>query len=312
MPLRKIAGRVLAGIALSIVLIVVWGVAIEPRLFDTEEETIRLEGLPVEWHGRRIALIADFQVGMWMANTGTARRMVQRLVDEKPAAVLIAGDFLYKADDALDERIAEAVGIVRPLTEAAIPTFAVLGNHDYSLDLRDDSKNSEMAIRLRAALEKAGIRVLRNEAVPLTLGTRATNVDPGAASPDTTALHLVGIGSHWANEDAPEAAIDRVPLGAPYVVLMHNPRSFESIAAGRAPVAFAAHTHGGQIRVPFTPDWSWLTMVKEDPLHVDGWSRGGYGERGNRLYVNRGIGFSDVPVRINCPPELTLFTLEGT
>ena len=33
------------------------------------------------------------------------------------------------------------------------------------------------------------------------------------------------------------------------------------------------------------------------------------GAAGNRLYVNRGIGFSYVPVRIDCPPELTLFTL---
>lgn len=309
--LRKIVALVLVGVALSIVLVVAWGVVVEPRLIDVEEETIRLERLPAEWNGRRIALIADFQVGMWLANTGTARRIVRRLVEEKPAAVLIAGDFLYKADDTLDELIAEAVGIVQPLADAGIPTFAVLGNHDYSLDLRDDSKNSEMAKRLRAALETAGIRVLHNEAVPVPLGTSAITADAGAFPVDTAALHVVGIGSHWAKEDAPEAAIDHVPVGAPYVVLMHNPRSFERISAGRAPVAFAAHTHGGQIRVPFKPDWSWLTLVKEDSLHVDGWSRGRYGEDGNNLYVNRGIGFSDVPVRINCRPEMTLFTLEG-
>lgn len=32
-------------------------------------------------------------------------------------------------------------------------------------------------------------------------------------------------------------------------------------------------------------------------------------ERGNRLYVNRGIGFSSISVRINCRPELTMLTL---
>jgi predicted MPP superfamily phosphohydrolase len=45
-------------------------------------------------------------------------------------------------------------------------------------------------------------------------------------------------------------------------------------------------------------------------VHADGWIRDrGFGAPGNTLYVNRGIGFSDVPIRINCPPELTLFTL---
>jgi predicted MPP superfamily phosphohydrolase len=35
-----------------------------------------------------------------------------------------------------------------------------------------------------------------------------------------------------------------------------------------------------------------------------------HGQAGKRLYVNRGIGFSIVPVRINAVPELTIFTLE--
>ncbi|CAN5381595.1 hypothetical protein BH20ACI2_BH20ACI2_09410 [soil metagenome] len=31
----------------------------------------------------------------------------------------------------------------------------------------------------------------------------------------------------------------------------------------------------------------------------------------NLLYVNRGIGFSSFPVRINCRPELTIFSLRS-
>ncbi len=43
---------------------------------------------------------------------------------------------------------------------------------------------------------------------------------------------------------------------------------------------------------------------------MDGWIEG-FGEPGNQLYVNRGIGFSVVPIRILCPPEVTLFTLRS-
>jgi predicted MPP superfamily phosphohydrolase len=71
-----------------------------------------------------------------------------------------------------------------------------------------------------------------------------------------------------------------------------------------------AHTHGGQMRVPFTPDWSWTRLITSERVPADGWAEG-YGARGNQLYVNRGIGFSLIPVRVNCRPELTVFTLRG-
>lgn len=51
-----------------------------------------------------------------------------------------------------------------------------------------------------------------------------------------------------------------------------------------------------------------MSLVKSHEVQADGWIAG-YGQAGNRLYVNRGVGFTYVPVRINCPPELTMFTL---
>jgi len=47
--------------------------------------------------------------------------------------VLIAGDFVYDADCSVNSLLHEAPGIVQPIPGARIPTYAVLGNHDYSL-----------------------------------------------------------------------------------------------------------------------------------------------------------------------------------
>jgi len=88
---------------------------------------------------------------------------------------------------------------------------------------------------------------------------------------------------------------------------MHNPRSFAVLPPGTAPFAIAGHTHGGQVRVPLAPGWSYLSLVTED-LPIEGWAHG-FGNSGNRLYVSRGVGMSIVPARLNCPPELTIFTL---
>ncbi len=51
-----------------------------------------------------------------------------------------------------------------------------------------------------------------------------------------------------------------------------------------------------------------LDRVNEERPDLSGWIHD-YGQPGNRLYINRGIGFSRFPIRINCPPEITLFTL---
>lgn len=297
------AFKYVGGALLALVgLLFVWGFLVEPRLIDAEEEVGIVPELPPAWAGQRIAVVADYQVGMWGANTGTMRRITEQLVEERPAAVLLAGDFVYKAGDDPEEEIATVVEIVRPLAEAGIPAFAVLGNHDYSLDRRDDPRDARLAERVEKALEGAGVRVLHNEAVPLERSAGAAR----AAEP----LYLVGIGSEWAREARPEVALRGVPAAAARVVFMHNPSSFPGIPAGEAPLAIAGHTHGGQIRIPGTPRWSWLSIVGEGEVHADGWIRDrDFGQPGNRLYVNRGVGFSDVPVRINCVPEITYFRL---
>lgn len=292
-----------AAVLSFLLLLAGWGFLIEPRLIDTEEEVARIPGLPAEWNGQRIAVIADYQVGMWGANTGTMERITERLIRERPAAVLIAGDFVYKPGDDASGEIDRAIEIVRPLTAAGVPTFAVFGNHDYSLDVETDPKNEQVAQRLQQALEGIGVRVLQNQAVPLQLGAAGTSGAGGSS------LYLAGIGSEWANEARPAEALQGVPPGAPRLVFMHNPDSFRAIPAGEAPVAIAAHTHGGQIRIPGTPSWSWLSIVKDGEPHTDGWIEDDFGQPGNHLYVNRGIGFSDLPVRINCQPEVTMFTL---
>lgn len=94
---------------------------------------------------------------------------------------------------------------------------------------------------------------------------------------------------------------------------MHDPASFPALPAGEAPLAVAGHTHGAQIRVPGRPAWTAARLPplrQRWPQYADGWVEG-YGEPGNRLYVNRGVGFSYVPVRLGCRPELTFFTLRA-
>lgn len=277
-------------------LLLAWGL-IEPYIIDETAHTVAVPGLPQAWAGRKIAVIGDLQVGMWLDNVSTIRRIVAQIVQAEPAAVLILGDFIYHGGDDPTARIEIVVELLKPLVEADIPVVAVLGNHDYSVVNYDDPRlETERAEQLQVALEEMGIQVLENEVTSLKA--------PGGAK-----LYLMGSGSLMARRDNPAKVLENLPADAPRIALMHNPTTFERFPADSAPLALAGHTHGGQFRLPFTPAWTWVTYFREEEVHADGWIEA-YGAEGNRLYVNRGIGFSIVPLRLNCPPELTWFTLE--
>ncbi|MHC1762749.1 MAG: hypothetical protein AB9869_00375 [Verrucomicrobiia bacterium] len=67
--------------------------------------------------------------------------------------------------------------------------------------------------------------------------------------------------------------------------MMHNPQTFKEVPAGQGPLTLAGHTHGGQVRIPLLPAWSWLSIVAGHEVHTDGWIRD-FGLEGNRLCVN--------------------------
>lgn len=291
--LRKVftgVSSVIIGLVLGIV---IWGAGIEPRfLLDVQDETAEMDRLPEQWDGERVALLADLQVGMWWDNTRMIRKVVRETIAQEPRLVLIGGDFVYKPDSAT---VREAVSLVQPLAEAGLATYAVLGNHDYSMDSEKANAKRDIARYLAEQLEGAGISVLENEAITLD----------DAQNP----LYLVGVGSHWAGESDWRQALDAIPDTSSRIVLMHNPVAFREMPAHSAPLALAGHTHGGQVRVPLTPSASWLSVAKPREVIADGWAQKNVGAEGNRAYVNRGIGFSLVPMRVRCRPELTLLTL---
>lgn len=303
-----------------ILVLLVWGVGIEPRLLDVKSYHVSyLKNLPQNLKGTKIAFFADLQVGMWWGNEGTAKEVVRQLIEDNPDLILIGGDFIYHPieDDSKKEaksefdqeehlevgnQIKRVLDILRPLASSGIPTFAVLGNHDYAMETPGVLKVEKVAAKLRDGLEQIGIRVLHNESAKVIL-------DKDSA--EASSIYVVGVGPHYPNEDNIIKALSSVPSEAPRVVFMHNAQSYRKAPPGSAPLAMAGHTHGGQIRIPFLDSWSWIKIMKPYELHADGWIKD-FGAEGNHLYINRGIGFSRLPIRINCRPELTYINLENS
>ncbi|WP_409252870.1 metallophosphoesterase [Bacillus sp. SCS-153A] len=304
--MKKILKRtgMVAGIAIAALLI--WGF-IEPYIIDVEREEAVIPNLPQDWEGEEIAVIGDFQVGMWMDNNSVIPRIVDKIIEEDPKAVLILGDYVYHPADDRQLQMEKVADALRELSDADIPVFATLGNHDYAMAKPDDKINKEEADRVAGVLSSEGFTVLRNESVPLTL--EDNEVVTTEENEDT--LYLGALGASWpGNVDVSEALQD-IPEEAPRLFMMHNPEAFSKLPANTAPVAVAGHTHGGQFRIPFTPDWSYKELFSKGESYADGWITESYGSGGNSLYVNRGIGLSLFPMRLNCPPEITILELSS-
>jgi uncharacterized protein len=288
-------------IGLLAVAILAWGF-IEPYIIDVEKEQAEIPNLPEAWKGEEVAVIGDFQVGMWMDNDSVIPRVVDKIIEEDPKAVLLLGDYVYHpADDRKlqMDKVADALG---ELQDANIPVFAVLGNHDYAMAKPDDKINKEEANRVEGILSSQGFTVLRNEAVPLTLEEDRVTLN----RENENTLYLGALGATWPENVDVSKALKEIPEEAPRMFMMHNPEAFSKLPANTAPVAIAGHTHGGQYRTPFTPDWSYKELFSKEEAHADGWITDSYGSKGNNLYVNRGLGLSLFPMRVNCPPEITI------
>jgi len=155
---------------------------------------------------------------------------------------------------------------------APLGVFAVLGNHD------DDHE-------MPAALEKNGVEVLKDARTRLTVRGEA--------------LTLAGI-RYWTRRPAAIANVIRGAEG-PLVLLAHDPRRLVEAAALDIPLVLSGHTHGGQVVLPG------VGAVAGQKFPV----LSGIGRRDRTvMFVSRGVGTVYVPIRINCPPEVAVLTLQ--
>lgn len=283
--------RVGITLGVLVVLLLVYGVLIEPRLIlDEQRAEVPIPRLGEELAGTEVAVVSDFQLGMWFANTGMVARAVETVVAAEPDAVLLGGDFLYSTDPSVEMQIDTLLELLDPLLGAGIPAYAVLGNHDHAVGAADE---------LTTALQGVGIPVLVNEVA----------VVPGPVADPARQLHVVGIGAETAGRADVDAALAGLPEDAPRVVLTHNPTVFDRLPAGSAPLTLAGHTHCGQVTLPGSPRWSYLALTAEERIVADGWAPEEFGAEGNRLFVTCGIGFSLAPIRVNAPPQVAFFEL---
>jgi len=247
----------------------------------TEALRFTLPKLGAGLDGFRIAQISDLHFGPYSGEP-EVRAAMQAVRAARPDLIVLTGDFitstwLFQYGRRSAEKIVPCAELLREL-RAPYGVFAILGNHDWA--------NPDF---VADTLRCAGIRVLRNESVPMERGG--------------TRFWLAGTDSAMERAADLDRTLSFIPTGEPVVLLAHEPDFADEAARYPVDIQLSGHSHGGQIVLPGVPGYL-------PPLGRK-YPRGLYTVGKLKLYVNRGIGVSGAPVRVGAAPEVTIVELNS-
>ena len=232
---------------------------------------VRLEGVPAELNGLRIAHLSDLHLGVPSRGRRAVREAVEWVVERQPDLVCITGDLVSRRSGLpeLEERL-RAIG----------RCYLVLGNHDFA-DSRDPF-SQRVDPKVIAALEN--VTLLGDDAVEVELRGRRVQivgVDPQtyadrSTAPDTIADHAADL----------------------RILLCHFPRIVRRIPSVFH-LVLAGHLHAGQIVVPYPGGRLRLAHLRARDVE------GLYDYGATKLHVSPGLGTTFVPFRLFARPEVT-------
>jgi uncharacterized protein len=261
----QLTGAVVAGLALDLTVVT-------PRRLRVHDVPLAVRGWPAELDGLRIAVVGDVHAGSPWFGLDRVRSIVQRVADARPDLVLLLGDYMVDVTFGVHHDPRDVAQALVGLREIA-PVVGVLGNHDWDAD----------GVRVRTAFEQAGLPMLEEQAVAVLDGR----------------LWIAGVGDLWRRKPSVPKALAEVPVGAPVVLLTHNPDVVVKVPA-HVPLVLAGHTHGGQVRL------FGKVLHRISKRTGNRWSHGWY--PADRLYVTPGLGTSKWPIR-NVVPEVPVLVL---
>ncbi|HZC22139.1 MAG TPA: metallophosphoesterase [Candidatus Binatia bacterium] len=275
---RKFLGMVAAGASAAVA---ADAFLIEPNRPKVVRREIALRRWPQRMGGFTVALLSDFHYDPYFS-VHPLRAAIGIVNGLHPDLIVLTGDFasvpLIGGNHRAGARHVEPCARLLAQMRAPYGLCAVMGNHDVDTD----------PSRVTAALRENGIRVLRNQSVPV--------------EKDGSRFWLAGIDDLLGKTADLSATLHGIPSDEATILLAHEPDYADVVAAHPVDLQLSGHSHGGQVRIPLVP-----------PLYLPALGRkyiwGQYQIRELTLYTNPGLGTIAIPVRLNCAPEITLLTL---
>lgn len=261
---------------------------------------VEIPGLPNSFKNYRIGFLTDIHLGRYLP-TEVLDDACSKISQARVDLLLLGGDYIWLPDpsaidsiypirnsefaenlgkvssDEIFKRIADITSANRPIDGIC----AVLGNHDNWVD------------------PLGCIKIFQNQDI-LVLENSTTRVARGNAS-----LKIIGVKDYWTGVPVLPKAEELKTPNQVNILLCHNPDFISEILKKGNPgisMAIAGHTHGGQLRYP---------VIGAPYYNIDDlrFAEGFYRQNNFISYTSRGLGVVEVPFRLNCPAEITVFEL---
>lgn len=244
--------------------------------FQLEKVEVDIPGLDQVFDNYRIVNISDIHLGQWITPKHL-EGVIGLVNDLKPDTVAITGDFVSYILDDVAEDLESSLKKLKPKDVS----LAVLGNHDHWLG----------AEKIRKILKDCNIIDVSNDVYTL--------------KQEESQFHIAGVDSVMLDKHRLDVVMEKLPEEGPAILLAHEP-DFADVSSitGRFSLQISGHSHGGQFVIPG------LGTFIRGP-HFFKYPHGEY-KVGNMVqYTSRGLGTNIFWFRINCDPEITLFTLKS-
>ena len=269
--------------------------------------------IPTAFDGYKIVHISDLHLATFADRPAALQHVVDSVNAQAPDMICFTGDIVTIG-------VEEALPFLTILQQlhARDGVFSVLGNHDLMIYGNKTSQERARQVGTLVSFERdsLGWNVLRDTSCVVV---RAQGVSSeGIAVYDS--LTILGV-DNCSCEGQGFRSIYHGDLSAAMrhtsgfrILLSHDPTLWRAeVQRTDIPLTLSGHTHSGQLRVfghplaglSFQETAGWYYHPAHDEMKVEKTSTT---EMRQALYVNSGVGCT-LPVRVNCPAEITVITL---
>ncbi len=229
--------------------------------------------LPRGFDGFTILHLSDLHLDCLVGLSERLREVINRVCVD---LCVLTGDYRFEVQGTAETANRELAKVL-PCVRSRLGTVGILGNHDF--------------LEAASGLERMGVRMLLNSAFE--------------ARQDGESIWLIGLDDpHYYGCDDLPTALKGVPEHVFKILLVHSPEMLQEASEAGFDLYLCGHTHAGQICLP------WLGPVIRNAACPRRFLSGQWRYKELQGYTSSGVGASLLPVRFQCPPEVTVIRLK--
>lgn len=260
---------------------VFYGIYVAPSSLRITHESIASNKIPAAMNDVNIAFISDVHYGEFM-DKNRFKKMIDELNLADPDIVVFGGDlFTDPVKEGTKQTDINDVTEILNSINAPLGKFYVLGE--------DDLKTSDTRTFVSNILYNSGFEDLTNRSIKVHNGT----VD---------SITLIGLDSSINGNPDITSAFANTSSDGFNIVFTHVPDELANVPNDSADLAFAGHSHGGQISLP-------LIGPVSSSAGCTKFESGIYNTGNLQICISNGIGTTGVDMRLFSPAEIVIYRL---